>query len=77
MIYDKPGNYLILVTDMEEVGKDYRLISSWTATGISEAEQGFRRIKGYRSMPTLVDGLRRYDEKLDQESNLDSEPLVA
>ena len=54
-----------------------RMILRWAAAGISEAEQGFRRIKGYRSMPALVEALRRYDEKMDQENNIDSEALVA
>lgn len=31
----------------------------WTAAGLLEAEQGFRRIKGYRQLPRLSDALRK------------------
>jgi putative transposase len=54
------------------------MILRWAAAGVGEAQQGFRRLKGYRSMPSLVEALRRYDAKLNQENqDLDSEALVA
>lgn len=54
------------------------MILRWAAAGVGEAEQGFRRLKGYRSMPALVDALRRHDAELNQEDqDLDSEALVA
>lgn len=34
------------------------------AAGLGEAEQGFRRLKGYRTMPALVDALKRHDDEL-------------
>jgi transposase-like protein len=55
-----------------------QMILRWVASGVGEAEQGFRRLKGYRSMPVLVDALKRYDAELNQENQeLDSEALVA
>jgi len=55
-----------------------QMILRWVAAGVGEAEQGFRRLKGYRNMPALVDALRRHDAELNQENQeLDSEALVA
>ena len=54
------------------------MILRWVASGVGEAEQGFRRLKEYRSMPVLIDALKRYDAELNQENlELDSEALVA
>ena len=33
----------------------------WTAAGVLEAERGFRKVAGYRAMPTLVAALRARD----------------
>jgi hypothetical protein len=31
----------------------------WIAAGMLEAERSFRRVRGYKGMPKLVDALRR------------------
>ena len=36
----------------------------WVAAGIFEAVKGFRRLKGYADMPTLVSALRARDRQL-------------
>lgn len=36
----------------------------WVAAGILEAVKGFRRLKGYADMPTLVHALRARDRQL-------------
>jgi hypothetical protein len=36
----------------------------WVAAGILEAVKGFRRLKGYADMPTLVTALRARDGQL-------------
>ena len=54
------------------------MILRWAATGVAEAEQGFRRLKGHRSMPVLIEALRRHDATLDREPRtLDSEAIAA
>jgi hypothetical protein len=35
----------------------------WVAAGMLEAVKGFRRLKGYADMPTLVDALRARDRQ--------------
>jgi hypothetical protein len=36
----------------------------WVAAGVLEAVKGFRRLKGYADMPTLVTALRAGDRQL-------------
>lgn len=36
----------------------------WVAAGMLEAVKGFRRLKGYADMPTLVSALRMRDRQL-------------
>jgi len=36
------------------------MVLRWTAAGMLNAERSFRRIKGYKQMPQLVDALRRH-----------------
>jgi hypothetical protein len=36
------------------------VVLRWTAAGMLNAERSFRRIKGYKQMPQLVDALRRH-----------------
>lgn len=36
----------------------------WVAAGVLEAVKGFRRLKGYADMPTLVAALRTRDRPL-------------
>jgi hypothetical protein len=37
-----------------------QMVLRWTAAGMLNAERSFRRIKGYKQMPQLVDALRRH-----------------
>ncbi len=39
--------------------RDGQMVLRWTAAGMLNAERSFRRIKGYKQMPQLVDALRR------------------
>lgn len=39
------------------------MILRWVAAAVGEAEKGFRRLKGYRDMSTLVAALKKYDRK--------------
>ncbi len=38
--------------------KDEKMIRRWVALGIAEAQKGFRRVKGYANMPSLVAAIR-------------------
>src|SRR5271163_492772 len=38
--------------------KDEAMIRRWVALGIAQAQKGFRRVKGYVNMPSLVAALR-------------------
>lgn len=40
------------------------LMLRWVAAGVLEAVKGFRRLKGYADMPTLVTALRTRDRQL-------------
>lgn len=42
------------------------MILRWVAAGMSEAERGFRRLKGHASMPILAAKLREHDAKIDK-----------
>ena len=39
--------------------KDGTMKKRWVAAGMLEAERSFRRVKGHRDMPKLVEALRR------------------
>src|SRR6201998_501440 len=39
--------------------RDGQMVLRWTAAGMLNAERSFRRIKGHKQMPQLVDALRR------------------
>jgi transposase-like protein len=41
-----------------------RMMLRWVAAGVLEAVKGFRRLKGYADMPTLVSALRARDRQL-------------
>ncbi len=43
--------------------RDGSMILRWVAAAVGEAETGFRRLKGYRDMSTLVAALRKKDRK--------------
>ena len=38
--------------------RDGQMVLRWTAAGMLNAERSFRRIKGYKQMPQLVDALQ-------------------
>jgi transposase-like protein len=40
--------------------RDGQMVLRWTAAGMLNAERPFRRIKGHKQMPQLVDALRRH-----------------
>ncbi|SKW12626.1 transposase [Mycobacteroides abscessus subsp. abscessus] len=40
--------------------RDGQMVLRWTAAGMLNAERSFRRIKGYKQIPQLVDALRRH-----------------
>jgi hypothetical protein len=42
------------------------MVLRWTAAGVLEAERGFRKIVGFRALPTLVDVLRAHDAQFDR-----------
>jgi putative transposase len=52
---------------VREIGRRVRrwqsgtMVLRWAATGVLEAERGFRKLAGYRAMPTLVAALRTRD----------------
>jgi putative transposase len=39
----------------------------WVAAGLEQASTGWRRLRGYRSMPVLLAGLKRHVNAIDQE----------
>ena len=41
-------------------GRDGQMVLRWTAAGMLNAERSFRRIKGCKQMPQLVDALHRH-----------------
>jgi transposase-like protein len=40
--------------------RDGQMVLRWTAAGMLNAERSFRRVKGYKQMPQLIDALRRH-----------------
>jgi len=42
--------------------RDGKMIKRWCAAGMLNAERSFRRVKGYRQMPTFVAALARHVE---------------
>ncbi len=42
------------------------MVKRWVAAGVLEAERGFRRLRGYKGMPTLVAALRTHAERIDR-----------
>ena len=56
-----------LFSRVREIGRRVRhwqsgtMVLRWTATGVLEAERGFRKLTGYRAMPALVAALRDHD----------------
>lgn len=48
--------------------RDGTMVLRWAATGVFEAARGFRRIKGYKQMPILVESLRQLDASPEAEA---------
>lgn len=68
-----------LFSRVREIGRRVKrwqngtMVLRWTAAGVIEAEHGFRKLVGYRAMPTLVAALRAHDAQLDRtEGKLDT-----
>jgi putative transposase len=40
--------------------RDGQMVLRWTAAGMLNAERSFRRVKGYKQMPQLIDALHRH-----------------
>ncbi len=40
--------------------RDGQMVLRWTAAGMLNAERSFRRTKGYKQIPQLVDALHRH-----------------
>jgi transposase-like protein len=68
-----------LFSRVREIGRRVKrwqsgtMVLRWTAAGVLEAERGFRKLAGYRAIPTLVAALRAHDAQLDRsEGKLDT-----
>lgn len=46
-----------------------KMVLRWVGASLSEAEKGFRRLRGYRSMPKLVAALRALEPDLETEAD--------
>jgi putative transposase len=44
--------------------KSGNMVLRWVATGVLEAQSGFRRVRGHKSMPLLLEALTRRDDAL-------------
>ena len=59
-----------LFSRVREIGRRVRrwqngtMVLRWTAAGVLEAERGFRKLAGYRGLPTLVAALRNHDNRI-------------
>jgi len=40
------------------------MVFRWTAAGVLEAPRGFRKMAGYRALPTLLAALRAHQDAL-------------
>jgi putative transposase len=45
--------------------RDGQMVVRWTSAALLEADKGFRRLRGYKGMPTLVAALRQNDAQID------------
>jgi putative transposase len=60
------------VTGRVKRWRNGQMVKRWVAASICEAERGFRRLRGYKSMPVLLDALRRLTEptnRIDQQKD--------
>lgn len=55
--------------------RDGKMILRWTAAALLEHAKGFRRLRGYKTVPKLIAALRRNDARID--GNIDREEKVA
>lgn len=54
------------------------MVLRWTAASVLEAERGFRKLAGYRALPTLVAAMRVHDVRIDRsERKLDTTQMSA
>ena len=47
--------------------RNAKMILRWCAAGLSEAQKGFRRLRGYKNMPRLVAALQRLNPTVDHQ----------
>jgi len=40
------------------------MIKRWVAAGVLEAQRGFRKLRGYKGMPVLLEALRQHAERI-------------
>jgi len=72
-----------LFSRVREIGRRVKrwqsgtMVLRWTAAGVLEAERGFRKLAGYRAMPTLVAALRAHDPAIDREPRIDDAEKAA
>ena len=52
------------VTQRTKRWRGGKMILRWVATGVFEAQDGFRRVRGHQSMSVLWDALRKRDDQL-------------
>ena len=45
--------------------RDGTMGERWAAAGVLEAERGFRKLRGYKSMPALVSALNQHAQSID------------
>jgi transposase-like protein len=57
--------------------RDGEMRRRWCAAGMLEAEKSFRRVRGYRQMPALVDQLRTHAEAVTPTCDTGKEPIAA
>ena len=61
-----------LFSRVREIGRRVKrwqsgtMVLRWTAAGVLEAERGFRKIVGFRALPTLVAALRARDAQFER-----------
>ncbi len=48
-----------------------KMILRWTAAGLLEAEKKFRKIQGYKSMPSLVAALKKHERECGVDYDID------
>ena len=67
------GNIRV-VTRRVKRWRDGKMVKRWISAGILDAQQGFRRLRGHKSMPVLVAALAAHAEQTDR---IDEEDVAA